>query len=140
MQTINLRELYPSIYKADIYMEVSDEIYAVFIEDRRAEAARKRRMYRYKAQYSLDYGNGIEKAIINCPPTPEEIIEKREQQAELCAAVMALPGKQARRIYAHFYLDMTITDIAKAEGVVPSRSSHCIKSGLRRLAKLFKQT
>lgn len=140
MQTINLRELYPGIYKTDVYMEVSDEVYAVFLEDRRAEAARKRRMYRYKAQYSLDYGNGIEKAIICCPPTPEEIIEKREQQAELFLAVMALPEKQARRIYARFYLDMSITDIAKAECVVPSRSSHCIKSGLRRLAKQFKQT
>ena len=46
MQTINLRELYPAIYKTDVYMEVSDEVYAVFLEGRRAEEARKGRMYR----------------------------------------------------------------------------------------------
>lgn len=54
-------------------MEVTDEVYAVFLSDKRAEAARNRQMYRYKAQYSLDCDNGIEKAIICRPPTREEI-------------------------------------------------------------------
>lgn len=31
----------------------------------RMEAAYERRMYRYKAHYSLDYGNGIEKATVS---------------------------------------------------------------------------
>ena len=43
-------------------MEVSDEIVEAFLLDKRAEAARERKMYRYKAFYSLDCDDGIEKA------------------------------------------------------------------------------
>ena len=64
MQKINLRELYPDIYKTDTFWEVSNEVQAVFLADKRAEARQQRQMYNYKAHYSLDYDNGIEKAII----------------------------------------------------------------------------
>ena len=62
MQKINLRELYPDIYKTDTYLEVTDEVQAVFLADKRAEARYQRQMYNYKAHYSLDCDNGIEKA------------------------------------------------------------------------------
>ena len=88
MQKINLRELYPEIYKTDTYLEVTDEVQAVFLADKRAEARYLRQMYNYKAHYSLDCDNGIEKAIVQHPPTPEEILE----------------DKQAKWIYARFYL------------------------------------
>ena len=51
MQKINLRELYPDMYKTDTFLEVTDEVQAVFLSDKRAEAAHERQMYRYKAQY-----------------------------------------------------------------------------------------
>ena len=38
----------------DTFVEVSDEIVEAFLLDKRAEAARERKMYRYKAFYSLD--------------------------------------------------------------------------------------
>ena len=63
MQKINLRELYPEIYKTDTYLEVTDEVQAVFLADKRAEARYLRQMYNYKAHYSLNCDNGIEKAI-----------------------------------------------------------------------------
>ena len=74
MQKINLRDLYPDIYKTDIFLEVTDEVQAVFLADKRADAAYERQMYRYKAYYSLDHDNGIENAVINRPLTPEEIL------------------------------------------------------------------
>lgn len=135
MQKINLRELYPDIYKTDIFLEVADEVLAVFLADKRAEAAYERQIYRYKAQYSLDYDNGIEKAVIQHPPTPEEILEEKQLREKLYAAVMALPDKQAKRIYARFYLGMTPVEIAQAEGVDPSRVRDSIRRGLKRLAK-----
>ena len=64
MQKINLRELYPDMYKTDTFLEVTDEVQAVFLSDKRAEAAHERQMYRYKAQYSLDCDNGIEDAVV----------------------------------------------------------------------------
>ncbi len=36
MQKINLRDLYPDIYKTDIFLEVTDEVQAVFLADKRA--------------------------------------------------------------------------------------------------------
>ena len=38
MQKINLRELYPDIYKKRHHLEVTDEVQAVFLADKRAEA------------------------------------------------------------------------------------------------------
>ena len=71
MQKINLRELYPDMYKTDTFLEVTDEVQAVFLSDKRAEAAHERQMYRYKAQYSLDCDKGIEDAVVHRSPTPE---------------------------------------------------------------------
>lgn len=61
-------------------------------------------MYNYKAHYFLDCDNGIEKAIVQHPPTPEEILEDKQLRDQLYAAVMELPDKQAKWIYARFYL------------------------------------
>ena len=54
MKYINLRELYPDVYKTDTLVEVTEEVMAVIQASDRAEAAYSRRMYRHKAQYSLD--------------------------------------------------------------------------------------
>ncbi|CAK7001314.1 MAG: hypothetical protein ENTB_00041 [Enterocloster aldenensis] len=137
MQKINLRDLYPDVYKTDAFLEVTDEVQAVFLADERAEAAYERQMYRYKAHYSLDFGNGIENAAMQFPPTPEELLEQKQLRDQLYAAVMALPDKQAKRIYARFYLGMTVKEIAQAEGVDISRIYDSIQRGLKQLAKQF---
>lgn len=137
MQKINLRDLYPDIYKTDSFLEVTDEAHAVFQADERAEAAYERKMYRYKAQYSLDCENGIENAVLQKPPTPEMLLEEKQLREQLYAAVMALPEKQAKRIYARYYLGMRVSEIAAAEGVDPSRVRDSIRRGLKQLAKYF---
>ena len=137
MPKINLRELYPDLYKADTFLDVTDEVQAVFQEDKRAEAAHERKIYRYKAHYSLDFGNGIEKAVAKRPLTPEEILEDRQCREQLYAAVMSLPDKQAKRIYARYYLGMTAKEIAQAEGVDPRRVRDSICLGIIKLAKLL---
>lgn len=52
MQTINLKQYYP-FCKEDIFVEVSDEIVEAFLLDKRAEAARERKMFRYKFTPSI---------------------------------------------------------------------------------------
>ena len=42
----------------------------------RAETAYERKMYRYKAQHSLDCENGIENAVLLKPQTPEMVLEE----------------------------------------------------------------
>ena len=137
MKKVNLRELYPDIYKTDVFIEVSSEVQEVFLTDKRAEAARQRQMYNYKAHYSLDCDNGIENAILMKPQTPEMLLEEKQLREQLYAAVMALPEKQAKRIYARYYLGMRVSEIAAAEGVDPSRVRDSIRRGLKQLVKYF---
>ena len=110
-------------------MEVTEEVLDTIQAAQRLEAAYERRMYRHKAYYSLDYGNGIEKAITGHVLTPENIFEAKQQQEQLYAAVMALPEKQAKRLYAHFYLGMTPVEIAHADGVDPGSVRRSIRNG-----------
>ena len=106
MQTINLKQYYP-FCKEDIFLEVSDEIVEAFLLDKRAEASRERKMFRYKAFYSLDCNDGIENAAIGwAQPSPEDHLIEKEELAEyeelirrLYEAISSLPPMQARRVH-----------------------------------------
>ena len=137
LKRINLRELYPDYYQTDIFIDIPEEVLAVIAEETRAEAAEKRQKYRYRAQYSLDVGDGIEEATLHQLPNPETILETYQQHEELYAAIMSLPEKQAKRIYARFFLGLTINEIAKIEGVSKSRVSESIRTGLEKLKIFF---
>ena len=138
MKKINLRELYPDVYTTDFFVDMTEEVMETIRAAERAEAAYERKMYRYKAQYSLDCENGIENAVLLKPQTPEEVMEDKQLRDQLYAAVMTLPDKQAKRIYARFYLGMTPIEIAKAEKVDVSRVRDSIRRGLKNLSKLFR--
>lgn len=137
MKKINLRELYPDVYTTDLFIDVTEEVMETIRAAERAEAAYERKMYRYKAQYSLDCENGIENAVLLKPQTPEMLLEEKQFQEQVYAAVMKLPEKQAKRIYARYYLGMTVNEIAEVEGVDPSRVRDSIRRGLKQLVKYF---
>ena len=69
MKKVNLRDLYPDVYKNDYFVEVTEDVLETIRAAERTEAAYDRRMYRYKAYYSLDCDNGIENAILMKPQT-----------------------------------------------------------------------
>ena len=50
---------------------------------------------------------------------------------------MQLPAIQARRIYARFYLGMTVAEIARIEGIDRRRVWASIRRGLKKLARLL---
>ena len=76
MKKINLRELYPDVYITDFFVDVTEDVMETIRAAERAEAAYERKMYRYKAQYSLDCENGIENAVLLKPQTPEMVLEE----------------------------------------------------------------
>ena len=137
MKKVNLRDLYPDVYKTDHFVEVTEDVLETIRDSERAEAAYDRRMYHYKAHYSLDCENGIENAILMKPQTPEMLLEEKQLREQLYIAVMALPEKQPKRIYARYYLGMTVNEIAEVEGVDPSRVRDSIRRGLKQLGKYF---
>lgn len=137
MQKINLRDLYPDIYKTDVFVEVAEEIVATLKSNEQATATYERRKYRHKAHYSLDRGDGIENDALVRPQTPEEILEQKQLHEELHSALMQLPAIQAKRIYARFYLGMEVSEIAKIEGVDRRRVWASIRRGLNKLEHLL---
>ena len=137
MQKINLRDLYPDVYKTDAFVDVAEEVLAVIQSQQQADAAYEGRKFRHKAHYSLVREDGIENDALVRPLTPEEALEQKQLWEEVYAALMQLPSIQARRIYARFYLNMTVAEIAKVEGVDRRRVWASIRRGLKKLAYLL---
>ena len=138
MTKINLREHYPNYYNTDYIIEVPDEVAAIMLEYDRLDAAYRRRTYYHKAHYSLDRGDGIEHEALFVSMTPCEIYERKVTMEQLHAAMASLPDKQAKRVYAHYFLGLTVTAIAKSEGVSAASVSESIQRGLRNMETFLK--
>ena len=111
----------------------------VIAEEKRAEATAQRKKYRHRAHYSLDCDDGIDRAALHQPLNPETILEDSQRRKELLAAIMTLPPKQARRIYARFYLGLDVVEIARKEGVAPANVYASIQHGLSKLRNKIKK-
>ena len=92
-----------------------------------------------KAHYSLDRGDGIEHDALFVSVSPCEIYERKVTYEQLYAAIASLPDKQAKRIYAHYFLGMSKGAIAKAEGVNKSQITRSIQAALTRIETFLKK-
>lgn len=137
MKKLRLKDEYPW-YTGEEYIEVSDEIAEMFKQFSKDEHRQKEKIRYHRAFYSLDAGDGIEKDILFISATPQELYERKLTQEELYAAINQLPEKQAKRIYARYFQDMTISQIAKIEGVDESSVRETITRGLIQIEKFLK--
>ncbi len=135
MKTINLRDFYSSIYSVDFLFNVPDEVAELLFLYKRLEEVQRRLIYKHKAYYSLDRNDGIENEAIRLAPSVHEIFEQKMMQQELYAAIRALPDKQFKRLYAHFFLDMSCSHIAQLEHVDASSVRKSVSRALRQLKK-----
>ncbi|HEY3389462.1 MAG TPA: sigma factor-like helix-turn-helix DNA-binding protein [Prolixibacteraceae bacterium] len=133
-----MRDLYP-FYHTDFLIEVSDEIAQSLKCFDLYEQAYRLRRYRHKAYYSLDQDSGIEHDILFISISPYEIFERKTTRQEIHSAIAALPDKQAKRIYAHYFLEMSNRAIAVAEGVDESAVRRSIQRGLRSMERFLKE-
>lgn len=138
MKKINLRDYYP-YYTQDMIVEVPDEVFLLLREYMLLEEAYRIRTYRYKAFYSLERDEGIEREVLQKPLNPAEILEQRQVTESLYKGLAMLPKKQCQRIYAHFFLGMSKADIARVEGTDASSVRKSINRGLRQLKKYFEK-
>ncbi len=134
MKVINLRDYYP-FYQNDVHVEVPDRIAEVLHQFILDDAAAYLRRYRHGGLLSLDYGDDIERAALLLVLSPHEIVEQKEQKAQLNRAIYQLPEKQRSRICAYYLLGMTLQEIAESEGTSISTVQEGIQRGLRRLKK-----
>lgn len=139
MKKINLKDYYAHI-TTDTYIDIPDEVFNVFEEYRKSEQAYQGKVYYHKAYYSLDRGDGIEHSALFVSLSPDEIYERKLTNGQLHAAIATLPDKQAKRIYAYYFLGMSKTAIAKAEGVSETAIRIGIEKALMNLEKIFKKS
>ena len=137
MKRINLRDYYP-FYKSDYFIEVTNEVLEQFKQLNLKEHADFERRRVYKAYYSLDADDDIENEIVLLVLSPEKIYEHKMSKQELYAAINSLPEKQAKRIYAHFFLDMSKAEIARIEGVSKPAVTQSIEQALKNMENFFK--
>ena len=123
--------------QTDVFVDVAEEVVAAIRGQEQDDAAYERRKFRHKAHYSLNREDGIENDALNRSLTPEEVLEQKLLREEVYAALMQLTAIQARRIYARFYLGMTVAEIARIEGADRRRVWESIRRGLKKLARLL---
>ena len=150
MTIINLRKVFPE-YEVDCFVEVPDEnvesyvksltkeVADIYVAAQRQENAYQRQVFRYKAHYSLDCGDGIEQETLLKEPDPFAVIVDKHDKAELFAALNSLPKKQLSRIYAHYFLGKSKAEIVRDEGVDSKAVRLGIERGLATLRKILEE-
>lgn len=139
MKKINLKAYYAHITE-DIYLDIPDEVFNIFEEYRKAEQAYQSRIRYHKAYYSLNRDDGIEHSALFVSLSPDEIYERKLTREQLHAAIATLPDKQAKRIYAHYFLGMSKAAITKAEGVSEAAVRIGIEKALMNLEKIYSKS
>ncbi|MEF9866234.1 MAG: sigma-70 family RNA polymerase sigma factor [Oscillospiraceae bacterium] len=135
---LNLKKYY-NFCTDDCLVEVPQAVADVLVESNRTERNYRRRLRWNKVLFSLEADEGIETHIFNEQPLPEDIVAQKALMQQLFAAIGTLSPKQANRVHAYFFLNMSMTEIAQAEGVAQSSVSESIKGALKALKKYFEE-
>lgn len=138
MKLINLKSQYPLLYKADVWIEVSDEIADFLLEDARKQHAYAEQIRYHKAYYSLNADDNIEHQAMQIPPSPDTILFSGEFLSEVLSCIGKMPPIQARRTYLHLIYGLTQKEIAQSEGVAKSSVSESIQRGLSHIREKLK--
>lgn len=150
MNKINLRDVFP-VYELDCYIEIpkadceaflaclTQEVAEVYVAFERAENAYQSRLKWHKAYFSLDANDGIEARVLSADMSPEDEYLAALDRRNLHNAILSLPEKHLRRIHAHFFLGLSMTDIAKKEKVHRSNITRSIKLGLDEIKNYLKK-
>ena len=138
MKRINLKDYYPH-YVEDFYIEVPDELAELLRFYNSKEATYERKLRYHHACVSLDQHQGFEQDIIYVSLSPEEIYERKVTREQLRAAMETLTDKQAKRIYAHFFLGLSKSEIARTEGIGREAICESINQGLGKVERFLKK-
>ena len=136
MIVINLRIYYPALYRQDVFCEVPEQVKLLLDELKRYEHAQNERR-RYHGAY-WTFIEAVTESELQLPSL-EETYERSCRLQELYGAMQRLPVKQRRRIYAHFFLQMSETQIARIEKVSVAAVSSSIARGILHLRRYLRK-
>ena len=136
MKQINLKEYYP-FYTTDTIVEVPDEVADILRAYKLRDEAYRIYTYRHKAYFSLDFGDGIEYEALVDQKSPADIYEQHRVTEMIYKGLATLSEKQRHRIYAHYFLGMSQTEIARVENCSKISVHQSINRGLKQLQEYF---
>ena len=139
MKFIDLRKEYPHLDSTYVEYPVSYKIDAMFEQYRLAEQALEKRRSRNGDVISLENQPGVEAHILERVPGPEEEVMRHIQNEELYKAMRSIPRKQADRIYAYYFMDMTLEEIAAADGASVQAVYYSIQAGKKNLKRILEK-
>lgn len=139
MKYIDLRKEYPHLDSTYVEYPVSYKIDAMFEQYRLAEQALEKRRSRNGDVISLENQPGVEAHILEQAPGPEEEVMQHIQNEELYKAMRSIPRKQADRIYAYYFMDMTLEEIAAADGASVQAVYYSIQAGKKNLKRILEK-
>ena len=137
MKYIDLRREYPHLVSTYSEYPVSYKIDAMFEQCRLAEQALEKRKSRNGDVISLENEPWVEAHILEQVPGPEEKTMEHIRNEELYRALRLIPRKQAERIYAYYFMDMTLEEISCVDGVSKAAVHKSIELGKKNLRKLL---
>lgn len=110
---------------------IPDNVKQLLDELQRSEHAlnERRRYHRDTSSDTID--------AVSSVPSAEDEYFRQLLHVELFVALQQLPQKQRRRIYAHFFLGWSMSQIARAEMVSVAAVSKSIHSGVAELRRLI---
>lgn len=118
MKRINLRYVYPQIYKTNYYVLVTSEVYYVLTHNNYIES---------------DYDDI---SILNEKRLAIEESFNDEKLIEIVHYYLKyLPLKQQNRIYERYFLNLKYVDIAKIEGCTEAAIRKSVNRGVSQLKK-----
>ena len=123
MKRVNLKYLYPDIYKEDVLVEVEDIVYKIL---RKKESI-----------ISNDF-NDTNDELTQCENLLDPIYLK-DMKEIILLALSQLPLQQSNRIYLVYYLGFSKTEIAHIEGCTEGAIRKSIKRGLLQLKRILRK-
>mgnify|MGYP001160433314 CR=1 FL=1 len=139
MKYIDLRKEYPHLDSTYSEYPVSCKVDAMFEQYHLADQALEKRRRRNGDVVSLDSDPGVEAHILDRVPGPEEETLEHIRNEELYKALRSIPRKQADRIYAYYFMDMTLQEIADADGASVQAIYYSIQAGKKNLQKILEK-
>jgi RNA polymerase sigma-70 factor (ECF subfamily) len=133
MKRVNLKIYYSFIYKTDTFVEIPDKIEKLLKQFHKEEHADYERRRVYHAYYSLDFQDGAKLAYDLIAESPEAIYLQKKEIKTLYEAILCLPARQMKRVYARYFLGISASVIARTENVDESTVRESIHRALNNL-------
>ena len=139
MKTINLREYYPTIYRRDHLISLPDAVASALHEGRPARLPIRCAFFGTKPTIPWSRAEARGELPTSTAADPYTLLAANYEKEQLYQALASLSDKERQRVYAHFFLGMSYSSIARLENVRERSIRESIRRALRNMEKFLQK-